>query len=262
MEDLRRNPQTEPDTPDTTIQHTPLEDNQRQAQRDEEAALRSLDDTTLRTMTMPQPVPLWEPDEPAATKPAEPTSRRRVSTFALVCAVAVVSFVAGGVTARLSSQMPLLFPQKSEPQTEVAATYTPQAPKTNEHEEEVEDPDPAPTTSPVGTPEYDETDTDTHGQTETPEAPTYRWDFDDEGDRSVSYDTEHNRVTFDYDGYLFSMDLDELMAEPDGDADIDQTTSEPETSNPNRYDNDTGYDTNYWRNDYGWTRQIWGGSWT
>lgn len=253
MEDLRRNPQNDSDLDalDATIRRTPLDDNRQQARRDEEEALRSLDDTPTRTM--PQPTPLWEADEPATAAPPTTTPRHRISTMALVCVVAVVSFVAGGMTVRLTAQMPLLFPQQPE-QVEAPTTYVPAATDTDEQEDPSEDIEPSPTPAPIdplATPEHTEaapeTEPEDHADT-SDDTLTYRWDLDSEGDRSLSYDTDSNRVTFDYDGYLFSLDLDELMAEPD-------------SRDPYLYDDSTGYDSYRERDTYGWTRQVWGGSW-
>ena len=240
-------------------------DTRQQAQRDEEEALKSLDDASL-TRTMPQPIPLWEPDDSADTTPATPATHSRMPTIALICIVGVASFVAGGMTARLSSQVPLLFPQKAEPQTEVSTAYAPVTSTTDAQQEqgeaEVEGERNVWEYAPETSYEYGEDVPDSEPVAKetspAPDAPSYRWDFDSEGDRSISYDTDDNRVTFDYDGYLFSMDLDDLMAEPEEDT----SEAEPEERDPYLYDKDTDSDHGYDRDAYGWTRQVWGGSWT
>lgn len=254
MEELRHNPQTSHDHNDTTATHTSTQDSRRETQRDEDAALRSLDITSTRIM--PDPVPIWETSESVEAAPTA-TPHHRIATIALVCVVGVVCFVAGGMTARFAAQMPLLFPEKTE-HAEVTATYAPAIPESDTQETPVEysEPSPAPNTSL----ERNGTAPDATEESPTTSEPRYRWDFDSEGDRSLSYDTEDNRVTLDYDGYLFSMNLDKLMAEPDDDT--SQTTTEPEAYDQYLYDDSTGYDTTYDRDVYGWTRQVWGGNWT
>ena len=225
---------------------------------DESEAMHTLDDTVVRPL--PDPVAIWERIE-TEQREQEPTiAPRKLSTWALVAVVAVVSFVAGGLTARLSSQVPVLFSQK-EPVTEVVASY--KEPATEEQEEPEE---PAVTTSSTPEPErntgYDTTD-DAYPQERQDDGSqdvswqdqddtddqdtTLTWDIDNTGDRSLSYDYENDRVTLDYDGSSMTLDLDGLL---NGTAPDDETSSIDEYS----YipDGGTGYDSEEQRDWYEW----------
>lgn len=223
---------------------------------DEEQAMRSLDDTVVRPL--PEPVAIWEHVETERREREPEASPHKLGTWALVAAVAVVSFVAGGITARLSSQAPVLFPRE-EPVTEVAASY--EEPTADEPEEPVR------TTPPASEPEqdtsYDTTDDGSQQEFRNDETQddswqdqdeesdrdtTLTWDIDNTGDRSLSYDYESDRVTLDYDGTSMTLDLDSLL---NGTTPDDGTSAEDEY----RYipDGNTGYDTEERRDWFEWT---------
>ena len=67
--------------------------------------------------------PLWERVDPLKI-PSDRPKPSRLRTAAVVCGVAVVSFLAGGLTSRMSSQVPMLFGQNNQP-VESVASYTP-----------------------------------------------------------------------------------------------------------------------------------------
>lgn len=71
----------------------------------------------------PYASPLWERVDPLRI-PNERPKPSRLRTAAVVCSVAVVSFLAGGLTSRMSSQVPMLFGQNNQP-VESVASYTP-----------------------------------------------------------------------------------------------------------------------------------------
>ena len=93
------------DNPKTVVLHRQL--------TDEEQAYRSLDDTVMRPM--PESEVIWDAEPIRRPVPSAEPRWPRIRTGALVAAVAVVSFVAGGLTARMSSQVPVLFAHKDEP---------------------------------------------------------------------------------------------------------------------------------------------------
>lgn len=231
---------------------------------DEEQAVRSLDDTIMR------PVPirdtLWTETarvQTEATRPQAPS--HRVPTGVLMCIVAVVSFVAGGVTARLSSQMPVLFAEQPAA-TETVAAYHPTA---QEDEEEATQPE---TTEEQETPEsvtappsydtgYDTTDDTTDSDSDDT---VWQWNFNDTGDESLTYQPETNEVTIDYDGYSLTVPIGELIGNRTELTDLysQQDTTE-RTCRERTWDDGTGYDTEedrdwYVRHDspsrtYGWS---------
>lgn len=253
---------------------------------DEAAALHSLDDTVIRAM--PEPSVLWDERPMRMTEPAP---RRPISTWVLVAVVAVVSFVAGGVTARLTAQVPLLFAQHEQPH-ETTASYV--VPDQQEPESPAEE---QPQDEPVDAPSYDtgyDTDdgwqnedvpdesADDSWQTEDTTSEdeggqddsTITWDIDGTGDRSLSYDYEDGRVTLDYDGNSFSLDLGGgglgFGGSDDEDALVDEQPSETDdgysyegqdtgydsgsgTDNGYGFDSGTGYDTSEDRD-----REVWG----
>ena len=90
---------------------------------------------------------------------------------ALVAGVALVSFVAGGVTSRLSSQVPVLFGQETKT-TESQASYTEKNP-----EQTLPDQAPAPEAPAQSDPNADQAPTDQQAPTEpsdqTPNPPSY-----------------------------------------------------------------------------------------
>ena len=233
------------------------------ASRDQRDALESLDVTTTRMM--PQPLPLWEDAQVKEPEPTQPAQPRRLATAALVCVVAVVSFVAGGITARLASQMPLIFPQKQDvaPSTASLEQEPEEAPQSTPVQEETSQaPEDKTYTQTPTLPDDDSSQQDTYTtpeQDDTDSLPTHRWDFDSEGDRSLTYDNDDNRVTIDYDGYLFSFDVDDLMGQ-ETQNDTSQDTGDewsytaPPSSNTRTYGYGTGYDTEDDRDLYGWTR--------
>ena len=229
-------------------------------------AVRSLDDTTIRVL--PHHEPIWT--ESKRTVP-EAASRpwKRAPLFALIGAVAAVSFVAGGVFARLSAQMPMLVSGQSAP-TESAASYNPVAPKT---QDEPEVPQGEPTHNP---PSYDtgyDTTDDVPTSNSSPNGDTtHRFDFDDEGNESLMYDEDTGMVTVDYDGYSLTVPIDELLGD---DQSLDywslpnsygQRTQEYGDQSHGRdrdyrYDYGTGYDTEEERDRYGWGSSLQEQSW-
>ena len=235
---------------------------------DQEAALESLDITSTRMMPVPEP--LWEPLPPEAHEEPRTERRRGLPTLALMCVVAVVSFVAGGVTARMSAQMPLVFPQKDEPVENTASFVQEPEQEVQEAAPVAEEPEQEEPETQVYT--YDngsDTGYDTTDDTPaTPDAPqtTHRWDFDSEGDRFLTYDDENGRVTVDYDDYTFSFDVDDLLVD-EGETDEQKqvqkndtswdyyfSPSEPTSNRTREYGYGTGYDTDSDRDLYGWTR--------
>jgi len=77
--------------------------------------------------------PLWERVDPLKI-PSDRPKPSRLRTAAVVCGVAVVSFLAGGLTSRMSSQVPMLFGQNNQP-VESVASYVP---RTNQDEADAE----------------------------------------------------------------------------------------------------------------------------
>ena len=203
---------------------------------------------------------------------------RRKTLIALVAAVAVISFVAGGAVVRLSSQVPVLFGDKPET-NETQASYSEppkeqtlpeQAPAPEEISQVQTEPQPeAPQTpndqqspaEPEGTtpnpPSYDTGDdtaddwsnTDSDSQQDSEESPgssddySWQWDLDQDGSNSISYNQNDNEVTFNYDGYQLTVPIGEIIG----------YNEHPDTSSP--YDNDTLYENDgtdtQRHNDYG-----------
>ena len=230
---------------------------------DEHEALKSLDDTSFRTL----PDAIWEP-EPAAP-PAEVAPRGlspRVKTGILVSAVAVVSFVAGGVTARLSSQAPLLFAQEPAAR-EVTASFDQRLEPAHPVEEEAE---PEVEAVPDDTPAYEDDSEDAgpddlfeldHRQEqEVPEpqdkSTDWSWRYDDQDGNSVTYDPEHDQVNIDYYGYTLSVPVSDLW----GDESSSDPWREQDTQQERTYDYRTESDNDLegWsdelttNNDYSW----------
>lgn len=227
---------------------------------DEDEALQSLDDTTIRPL--PEVSAFWEPiDAPVQVSAPTPDDavRTRRRTVALVGAVAIVSFIAGGFTARMSAQMPVLFAKAPEP-VETTAAFEQPAPVTDTTQEPVgSDPEPTPnppsydigydTTEHSWGDEDDDKDKDFDSGADEQDETDLRWNFDDQGDRSVSYDNDDQRVTVDYDDYSFSFTLDDLLNTDNGSEERNYYEYAPRQ----RYDSGTGYDsTDAERDSYGW----------
>lgn len=265
-------PSTTPPKPTIRRRPTPRHDNPKlisadQSRIDEADALRSLDDTIFRPL--PDPVRIWDADSTPVEEQRPLVPKPHLSTAALVAGVAVISFVAGGVTARLSSQVPVLFQQDSPQPLESTAVYEPAEEPAEEapaHEEPVEQEEPevrdtGEIWNTYQSPRSQTTTDDTSGS--QPER-TYTWDLDSEGDRSVSYDYDGDRVTLDYDGYSVTVDLDQVMGWPTGTSQDDGSGSSDDgygTSDGYRYDSGTGYDTEETRDRYQWdSGPGWGGT--
>lgn len=229
---------------------------------DEAQAVRSLDSTDMRDL--PSNGPLW-PDK--RREPSQTNRRfwKHAPLFALVGAVAVVSFVAGGMFARLSSQTPVLVSGQEGP-TETTASYTPVKPKyqddVEETPEEEKEEAPSPTVTPPSYDTGDDTTDDAPTSTSTPDnSTTHQFYFDSEGDEKLEYDEDTGLVTIDYNGYSLTVPIGELMGENDS-VDLWSTPSNPQGYGPRSqdrsrtydydYDYGTGYDTEEERDRYGW----------
>ena len=211
------------DNPKTVVLHRQL--------TDEEQAYRSLDDTVMRPM--PESEVIWDAEG------------------ALVAAVAVVSFVAGGLTARMSSQVPVLFAHKDEP-IEATASYEQPAPVEQPEEqvqEQVEIYEPVEQESEPTADEGYGTDYDTGY--DTTEDHSLQWNFAPESNGSLGYDNENNEVTLNYDGYSVTFTLDDLLGTDDSTSYETYSTQEQ----THGYDGGTGYDTEEQRD-----RDSWGWS--
>lgn len=241
---------------------------------DEAQAVRSLDDTTINVLgdttirTLPNHESIWAEDK-RVTSETTRRSWKRIPTFALVGAVAVVSFVAGGVFARMSAQMPTLVAGQPAP-SENTASCDPVAPKTQEEsEEQKEDSTHNPPSYDTG---YDTTDDAPPSNSSPNDDTTHRYDFDEEGNESLEYDEDTGLVTIDYDGYSLTVPIDELLGD-DHELDYwslidsygqntqnygDQTHGR---DRDHRYDYGTGYDTEEERDRYGWGSSPQGQSW-
>lgn len=229
--------------------------------------------------------PLWEKVVPGAS--ADRPKAKRLTTAALVCAVAAVSFVAGGLASRMSSQVPVLFGQGESAQS--VASYKPYATQRDAEDE----------TDPFAT-----TNTDQQADPRTPDNSTTRkqddadsstkdkgsnrytipvdedssgssnnksprgngssknnddsnkWYYNTNGDESISYDSDEDTYTIDYDGYTFTVPTDDFFDEemierwyrPNGDSYYDYYLYDY------GYGDETGYDTEEDRD-----RRSWGG---
>lgn len=238
------NPEAVPQ-PQPTIRRATVQLPERDLSPDEDAALRSLDDTVIRLS--PESSVIWDTDAPLRRPQPEPVPRRPLSTWVLVAVVAVVSFVAGGITARLSSQMPLLVSTPKEP-LESTASYVETSDAQDEPvpTEEDESYDRTPSNAPSYDTGYDTTDDvideEASGDaTDAPEDTTLTWNFDDTGDRSLSYDYDRDRVTLDLDGNSVSVDLDSLLSAPEGPSETPYVPTDG-----------TGYDTEEERDWFEW----------
>jgi len=248
---------------------------------DEDQALNTLDDTTFRPL--PELTGVWEPLEPTP-EPAKPDTGKmsKLRLRALVAGVAVVSFVAGGITARMGSQMPVLFAERQHPIESIASLVEQAAPEQQEPLQ-VESPEVPVAQEPeeptdVNPPSYDTGDdtTDDAPWTTQEDSPWHTredtsWDTDDsqtdgdqtdenhhdetlwyeytgdEGDRGFSLDTQDNSVTFDYDGHSIGFTFEDLISNKDDLYKNDQHY---------QYDGDTGDDvTNPERDVWGWRTQ-------
>ena len=219
-------------------------------------------------------------DELVAVRKTGKVSKLRLR--ALVAGVAVVSFVAGGVTARMGSQMPVLFAERQQPLESIASLVEQAAPEQQEplQVESPEAPVAEETEAPtdVNPPSYDTGDdtTDDAPWTTQEDSPWHTredtsWDTDDtqtdgdqtdenrhnetlwyeytgdEGDRGFSLDTQDNSVTFDYDGHSIGFTFEDLISNKDDLYKNDQHY---------QYDGGTGDDvTNPERDVWGWRTQ-------
>lgn len=232
-------------TPKTVALHRQL--------TDEEQAYRSLDDTVMRPM--PEPEAIWDAEPIRRPVPSTEPRWPRIRTGVLVAAVAVVSFVAGGLTARMSSQVPVLFAPKDEP-IEATASYEQPAPVEQLEEqvqEQVESYEPVEQESePTADEGYDtgySTDYDTGY--DTTEDHGLQWNFAPESNGSLGYDNENNEVTLNYDGYSVTFTLDDLLG-TNGSTSYETYSTQEQTQG---YDSGTGYDTEEQRD-----RDSWGWS--
>lgn len=224
---------------------------------DEEPTFHSLDDTVMRPI--PARPAVWS-DELRRPRQEERPKTSRIPIVALVCVVAVISFVAGGVVARLSSQMPVLLAQKTEPSNSQASyEQEPREIVEETQSEPVEEPDATQQdeqsdSAPSSDMGYDTvSDTPDQTTTDTNDDNSWRWDLDEEGNESITYDPYTNQVTIDYEGYSFSMPIGELI----GDGGDESTTYSPNSTDDsylqNRtYDDSTGYNTQENRDWYEW----------
>ena len=244
------------------------------ATTDEVAALNSLDVTMRRPL--PDFTSLWAEEECRRQVPAEQDQPRlRIPTGVLMAVVAAVSFFAGGMTARMSAQMPLLFAERPAA-TEVTASYQ-QAPAV-EQEQQTPEPEPEATdtwnetpadngwnTTPApqtedsteeSYPQSDERsdtpdehdgwdDDDNTGSDDATSDTTYQWYFGPDGN-SISYDREHGQVTIDIDDSEISFNVEDPWSQPDSSQD------DRGYGYPRPYGDDTGYDVG----------QGWGDSYT
>lgn len=229
------------DNPKTVVLHRQL--------TDEEQAYRSLDDTVMRPM--PESEVIWDAEPIRRPVPSAEPRWPRIRTGALVAAVAVVSFVAGGLTARMSSQVPVLFAPKDEP-IEATASYEQPAPVEQPEEqvqEQVESYEPVEQESEPTADEGYGTDYDTGY--DTTEDHSLQWNFAPESNGSLGYDNENNEVTLNYDGYSVTFTLDDLLGTDDSTSYETYSTQEQ----THGYDGGTGYDTEEQRD-----RDSWGWS--
>lgn len=237
--------------PKTVILHRPL--------TDEEQAYRSLDDTVMRPM--PEAEVIWDAEPIRRPVPSPEPHWPRIRTGVLVAAVAVVSFVAGGLTARMSSQVPVLFAPKDEP-IEATASYEQPAPVEQPEEqvqEQVESYEPVEQESEPTTDESYDTGYSTDYDTgyDTTEDHGLQWNFAPESNGSLGYDNESNEVTLNYDGYSVTFTLDDLL----GTDDSTGYEADPSQEQTHGHDSGTGYDTEEQRDrdSWGWSDRGNGG---
>ncbi len=242
---------------------------------DEEQAVQSLDDTVVRSL--PRMTSLWESVESYNRMPQTqetPQQPRRARTAILVGTAAALSFVAGGVVSRLSSQIPLLFPEQSQT-IEKVATYTPQAQVSTPEQKAEPEPEKEPEATRTTTPRsndmgYDTTNdvplttyntapktdtrTDTRTETKTEKDDTiYQWNLDDNGKETITYDYDNDLVTLDYDGYTLTVPIDDLFGYDSYEPNT-QNSPYPQNTPSYPYDDSTGYDTEETRDYYTWNR--------
>ena len=228
-------PDTTPEAPTTRL-------------TDEQQAVNSLDDTAMQPM--PSSTALWEAVEDArqpAAAPEKQARKFRVRTGALVAAVAVVSFVAGGAFTRLSSQVPLLFSEKPTSTESVASYVEPEQPAPEPEQTEAEPVAPEPEE------DYSLNDTQPTTDDQTYDDYTWRWNLDSDGNDRITYNNTDDLVTIDYNGYSLTVPIGELMgydeqSYPTGNGYNSQSPSTRDRSYGYTNDYD-GYDT---YNDYGW----------
>lgn len=235
---------TTENNPKTVILHRQL--------TDEEQAYRSLDDTVMRPM--PEAEVIWDAEPIRRPAPSTEPHWPRIRTGVLIAVAAVVSFVAGGLTARMSSQVPVLFARNDEP-VEATASYE-QAPSAEQVEQPVQNYEPVQESEPLeqeSEPTVDESydtgySTDYDTDYDTTEDHGLQWDFAPESNGSLGYDTDNNEVTLNYDGYSITFTLDDLLG-------TDESTGyepDPTQEQTYGYDGGTGYGTEGQRDRDSW----------
>lgn len=244
---------TAEDNPRTIVLHRQL--------TDEEQAYRSLDDTVMRPM--PESEVIWDAEPIRRPASGGEPHWPRIKTGVLVAVVAVVSFVAGGLTARMSSQVPVLFERPEKP-IEATASYEQTAPSeqaapVEQPEEQVESYEPVEQvesyepveqeSEPAPDESYDTgygTDYDTGH--DTGEDHGLQWNFAPESNGSLGYDNDNNEVTLNYDGYSVTFTLDDLLGTDDSSSSETDSTWEQAPG----YDSGTSYDTEGQRDRDSW----------
>lgn len=196
---------------------------------------------------------------------------RRGVVAALVASVAVASFVAGGVCARFFMQAPTTITEAPAPlETQASLTEKTTTDTTDTTKKDDADSDSSTKTTPklhkdkkdtttttdtgkeTGDDTTDDsTDSTTKKRTDTQEKDPWRWEFDENGDSSISYDPNSREVTVDYEGYKVTVPFTD-------DRDQYDQTYDPTTTDRTR---DTRDDSGYRGYDYGsdgsgtgWTR--------
>lgn len=207
---------------------------------DEDQAVKSLDDTAMQPM--PSATAMWEAieDSRQPTAPDKPARTSRVRIGALVAAVAVVSFVAGGAFTRLSSQVPLLFAEKPTSTESVASYVEPAQPEPEPEQTEPEAVIPEPEE------DYSQDDTQLTTDEQTYDDYTWRWNLDSDGNDRITYNNDDELVTIDYNGYSLTVPIGELMGYDYGQS---SPTDDSYGQSPTTRDRSYGYTDDY---DYGW----------
>ncbi|MBP3894037.1 MAG: hypothetical protein J6D34_08360 [Atopobiaceae bacterium] len=215
--------------------------------------------------------PLWERVTPGAS--TERPKPKRLARIALVGAVAIVSFIAGGLASRMSSQMPVLFGQGDNAQS--VASYTPHATQRDAEDEA----DPSTTTtwnddgsSRTTTKDEDKSNRytiptdDDSADSSTNKSPrgkdktkddtsggsSNKRYYNDYGDESISYNSDDDTYTIDYDGYTFTIPTDEMIDEELFEHWLDTDSYYDDYY---YYDDETGYDTEEDRDRRSWRGQ-------
>ena len=203
---------------------------------------------------------------------------RRGAVAALVAGVAIASFVAGGVCARFFMQAPTTLTETPAPLETQASLTEKTAPETIDTSDEVKNDSPEADNGSKATPESrtdKKTDTTTNGtgddtgngttdgsgdsatknRTDTQKQDPWRWEFDENGDNSISYDPDNREMTLDYEGYKVTVPITDEQDQYD-------QTYDPTGTDRTRDRRNTRDDTDYRGYDYGsdgsgtgWTRE-------